>query len=237
MLGRKIKNLIKGSVGKNWDEVYSKIKSYTIGLRFEHDMKWLLKGDICIPVWSCKFQRWEVSRDYAFISYNIELSEYIQRVRSSPRQYYMNHRFYYVCPISKKIRVVHATADALKKDADHWRRHYAFQKERKKKRKERKKCNDSYILRMINNPLLFEFYKSLHKEYKDILAEIDKYESMKKRREKHYNWYKPYPGKLQRLEIIKPQITELEAGNFNCFFESGIYLYSQQKECHHFAQP
>lgn len=48
---------------------------------------------------------------------------------------------------------------------------------------------------------------------------------------------KHYHEKALKMERLKYQIEELEAGKFNSFFESAVYLYAQQKECHHFAQP
>lgn len=41
----------------------------------------------------------------------------------------------------------------------------------------------------------------------------------------------------EELPKIQEQIDHLEAGRYDVFFESNVYLYSVQKECHHVAQP
>ena len=67
--------------------------------------------------------------------------------------------------------------------------------------------------------------------------------------EKEYNravsWWNLYEkfrkkdAETAKKEIIpiQAQLKELENGNFNVFFESNVYLYSIQKECHHFETP
>lgn len=41
----------------------------------------------------------------------------------------------------------------------------------------------------------------------------------------------------RQLPGIQKQITDLEEGRYDVYFESNVYLYSIQKECHHVATP
>jgi SMC interacting uncharacterized protein involved in chromosome segregation len=98
---------------------------------------------------------------------------------------------------------------------------------------------------MINKPDLFKFYSRIKGEYKHLIKQIESdknyYEKYSKSpNHKDRQWvglYKPNREKISKVESLKDQIEELEKGNFDVFFESAVYLYAQQKECHHFETP
>jgi hypothetical protein len=56
---------------------------------------------------------------------------------------------------------------------------------------------------------------------------------------KYWEDYRLGEAKKAEKELIKvqEQIDHLEASRYDVYFESNVYLYSIQKECHHFAQP
>lgn len=130
------------------------------------------------------------------------------------------------------------------KDYRHWRDHYKKVTARKasnKKCRLERRAEGLCLLKMINRPDLFEFYKELKKIEKDnksILFSV-KYE---KHTGKFADWsrrwslYKASEAK-KKLDKVMPQIEALERGEYNIFFESNAYLYNQQKECHHYDTP
>ena len=159
-----------------------------------------------------------------------------------------SRRFYYVCPISNVIRLVKSKVWSQEKDSSFWRRHYNFQRDRrisgKKWRKDAKRDGE-FLLSMINKPDLFKFYSRIKNEYKVLIAQMqsdkkyyDKLHNSPNHKDKFWSsLYKPRREQISKVESLKDQIEELEKGNFNVFFESAVYLYAQQKECHHFETP
>ncbi len=127
-------------------------------------------------------------------------------------------------------------------------RKYLAKKERKKKMQ-----HELFLLKIINKPELLKFYQSLiqqREKYKNITEKISDYKfklliaNPKTTKEyKDIYWqrlmYQMYSNDATKIPIklINYQIEQLEKGNFNIFFESNVYLYNQQKECHHFEQP
>lgn len=127
-----------------------------------------------------------------------------------------------------------------------WQQHYKLKQDRKKRFKSRKK-EGLVQLTMINKPELFKFYNEILREYKSLVNNLKERErNLSKTKSKweinnKINWnsymYKQALKTVPKIETLKYQIEQLESGNFDIFFESNIYLYSLQKECHHFEQP
>lgn len=241
-LYQRVKKIIKFSVGKNWNDVYSHIKSIVRHVPFDFQVDDFVHHHIHIPCWSYRNQRWEFKENYRW-GRNKDLLEHIEFLKKRISNY--AEWFYYVCPRSNMIRLVKSRVWEKEKDASFWRRHYKFQTERKRKYKERRTEKESNaLLSMINHPELYKFYSSIKRSYKLMAERLQEGEKFWCRHRKSTGidkfwarYKKPTKAKIFELESLKRQIEDLEAGNFNTFFESAVYLYSQQKECHHFAQP
>lgn len=234
----KIRRILEASVGKDWNEVHSKICSITKYIPYDFDVEYELSF-IIQPVWSARNQRWEFhGRRWGRTQ---DLADHIQHLKRR----WSNHseKFYYVCPKSNIVRMVKSAIWKKEKNAEFYRKHYTLLSDRRRKRKALRKEDDLTILRMINHPQLFQFYCRLVKDYKSLLKKEEDYQRYMFRkqsgaRNSFWDW-EPKPTTQDRLNLdsYKRQIEDLEKGNFNVFFESAVYLYAQQKECHHFETP
>lgn len=127
-----------------------------------------------------------------------------------------------------------------------WQQHYKI-KQNNKQFCKTKKDKGLMELKMINKPDLLKFYLQLiqkRKSYLGLQISTKEYLNRWKSSYPKKDWWSRYMYKsnLQKLkdykiEQIEYQIENLEKGNFNIFYEDAAYLYNQQKECHHFAQP
>jgi hypothetical protein len=107
-----------------------------------------------------------------------------------------------------------------------WRDHYERIRDKKKSSKQhdiRQEKRELMLLAMINKPQVYYFYVKLTREVFDLEKSIDK-----------YKWY----GKTDREKLarMKNELKRLEGGDYTGYYESDTYLYSQQKECHHFGK-
>lgn len=190
-------------------------------------------------------RRWGTTKD---------LYEHINLIQMSHGKFH-NGPFYYVCPIRNIICKVIPKVVHIERSPEFWRRHYLFLHKRRIQRKQWKKDRQlgENLIKMINNPEVLKFYGNLVNQYKGMLGERERlleglYRSIKGTKGRRDMWARYYQNQLDRydknylktameIEKLKYQIEELEAGHFNSYFESNVYLYSLQKECHHFAQP
>lgn len=113
----------------------------------------------------------------------------------------------------------------------------------KKERKERRNIEINTLLKLINNKPLYEFYCKLIKIssiFKDKNGKIIDSGYRYWIEYKRNNWDQ-YTERyyLSNNEVLnyKNDIEQIESGNYNVFFKSNVYLYSLQKECHHFETP
>lgn len=211
----RITKVIYSSVGKHWDSVYSRISRMIKAIRFEFDINHIVYGIVTKPFWSLRNQRWEYFPHRWGGGAN-DLYEHIQLLKVvthySPR--YQEY-FYYICPISGVLRLVKSKTVVRDRSSQAWRKHYKFLYDRRKARKARKKKAD-HILRMINNPEVLKFYTNLVAQYR-----------IKTAHPPQGLWGEKWTEeKWMEMERLKYQIEELEKGNFDCFFESNIYLYT-----------
>lgn len=234
----RIRRMLEASVGKDWNEVHSKIRAITKHLSYEFDAEYAM--DIVVqPFWSATNQRWEF-KEHRW-GRNQDLAEHIQLLKVM----WSNHprKFYYVCPKSNIIRLVKSYVWKKEHNSEFYRKHYKMLIERRKKHKELRLPPNPNLLKIINDPDLFKFYCRLVKDYRELLKKIDSHERylFRKKTGEKTSWWdwepKPTSQDCLNLDSYKRQIEEIEKGNFNIFFESAVYLYSQQKECHHFATP
>lgn len=126
---------------------------------------------------------------------------------------------------------------------------YKKEIEERKQQKLRDVVVHSTLLKIINNKLLYQFYVSLIKDEKRIASEINEYRriqpSTRKKNdiwkrienERYANKHKLITATQKQLELKRNDMSKIENGEYNIFYESNVYLYSLQKECHHFEQP
>lgn len=249
-LSNKVDKIIEASVGDNWDNIYSKLRELVRDIRFNFDLDKRLQSSVYFPFWSVRNQRWEFS--YRSGGGDVrDLYKHIQWVKTTdPRKW--SSDFYYICPISNMLRCVRIKKNTLDLTTEGWRRHYKMLQDRRRDKKARKKRED-HILKMINNPPLMKFYGSLVREYRAELNAreyaLQRYEEAKARKDKGHKLRmnfrrrqldqidRHFIQRMRKLDSLRYQIEELEAGRFDSYFESNVYLYAMQKECHHFEQP
>ena len=121
---------------------------------------------------------------------------------------------------------------------------YKEQQEKRKIQKQRDKIIAETLLKLVNNKLLFEFYSKLLKDEKAVMLSIKEFIQWRVDnvvRKKKDDWWYIYKTKNhlraeKRLQQVKNDISKIENGEYNIFYESNVYLYSLQKECPHFEQ-
>lgn len=236
-----VKRIILSSVGKNWDDVYSGLRTLVAGVTFRFDLDRMIRNTVDFPMWSYRNQQWETKAGH----YMTGLTKYIQKIRRQRPQRWANDVYYYVCPRSNMLRLVRSKSVPDYKDGDFYRRHYKFITDRRREKKDKREARQNDItLKMINDPELYRFYVESVREYRALLKKIEDYKK-KDRPAKEANyfsktgwlWGQSSREDFRRLESLKDQIEELEAGNFDAFFESAVFLYSRHKECYHFKTP
>lgn len=230
-LYHKIRMIIENSIGKNWNDIYSKIKGICKHIRYDFMVDHYIGGMIAIPVWSRRNQRWEYNSSWNGWGKNLDLLDHLDLLKHITS----NHVevFYYVCPVTNIIRVAKSKAWKKERHSDWWRRHYKFEQDRRKNKK--KAPITEAMHKMINNRELYKFYVSIKEEYSGIMKVLK--EGMKPIPTKmknnlwdrysarlHNDEYKKFSKNQMKLERLKHQIEDLEAGNFNTFFESAVYL-------------
>lgn len=239
LLWKKMGRVIETSVGMNWDEVYSKLSQMMIGVKFDFDFDYRVQSLVTRPVWSYRNQRWEVRPNGYRWGHLIDLLDYIQSIKVKSYLCYPDE-FYYICPKSNILRLVRSKELRKERDSEFWRRHYKFLTHRKR-RKYHKEIHYHTLLRMINDPQLFKFYTGAVKEYRALIKKVEDYRETPRPKDlwERIQWKRSSVKQEDfiRIESLKNQIEELEAGNYNTFFESAVYLYSRAKECHHVAAP
>jgi len=229
-LYNKLDRIVKASIGKNWNDIYSKLTVLTRNISYGFKLDHFLSNEVEIPHWSTKDQRWKFMGGYN--SYEVDLEYHIANLKRTYGNSTIN--FYYVCPVSGVLRLVKSRIWPYKKrdHAEFWRRHYKFASERKKKKK--KEHIPEAIYTMINNRELFKFYTEIKSNYTNrlkVLAKglkpIPKDYWSKWNVYTHNSNYKKFSEDQVTLQSMKDQIEELEKGNFDGFFESAVYLYSK----------
>lgn len=241
-LHKTMRRIIYTSIGKNWDEIYSRLKEMMVGVSFRFDIDKLVEGIVSTPTWSYRNQRWEVLPGGYRGRHLVDLSGHIQSIKVKSYLFYPDE-FYYICPKSNILRLVRSKELRREKNSEFWRRHYKFITDRKRKDKAcRRERNNDTILKMINDPDLLKFYSEAVKDYRALIKATEKHETEEKPKDYFAQAVWRMHNRQQQeyfihIESLKNQIEELEAGNFNTFFESAVYLYGRQKECHHVATP
>jgi hypothetical protein len=276
ILYRKIANTIRGSVGQDWNDIYSKLSDMVRHVPFDFILD-KYTWEVEFAYWNSRKQDW-FFRDRFGRTVSTPASEVIADYR---KQYRWRNGFYWVDPETNIL--CHIPSKQGKNLSKQEVRKYAEKKKERKRQnriseKERKKRGLPQLA-MINKPELFQFYNSLTKKKLNLLDTIHK--TPEKFPEIEYTetvyvriggagrcwrnrWTKPVTQKIQNpihrynrkvknwkmqergrvykantakkeLAPIQEQIDNLEQGNYNVFFESNAYLYSLQKECHHFG--
>lgn len=95
-------------------------------------------------------------------------------------------------------------------------------------KKQRDKVVADTLLKILNKKPLFDFYVKLLKDEKQCNKNILDYIRWK--------WKQTIKEEEIKLKKIQSDISKIENGEYNVFYESNVYLYSLQKECHHFEQ-
>ncbi len=97
---KKAERIIKGSVGKDWTGIHSRLCSLIKNLPFEFRLDWVL-NDVHIPFWNTREQKWKYmthGRYECDLEWQIDM---LQRMSSNHVEY-----FYYVDPHSNKLCLV-----------------------------------------------------------------------------------------------------------------------------------
>ncbi len=242
ILNSRITRIIEASVGKNWDEVYSRLRDCMVGITFDFSLDRTIGWMVTKPVWSYRNQRWEVTTGGRRYGELVALTDYIQEVKEGKFRYHRD--FLYICPKSNMLRLVVARPKHEREDPSRFRTYYQKLTQIRKEHKEKRQRSADARLAMINNPQLYQFYIKMLSERESIRKKIEKYETEKSPdRNATYltrvcwKWGKPKLEDFERLNHLERDIAELEAGHYDVFFESAVYLYSQHKECHHFKTP
>lgn len=271
ILYKRIKNIVRNSVGQKWDDVYSKLCKMTKDISYENELDYWT-SDIIRPYWNIQEKRWYGVR---WRSYHFDLFQQVKSLKSiTVYGHYSFHEMHWICPytgILRYVRVRKPPPPSKEQIRSGYEKQAQRRRSRKQDRKERR-LRGLPQLAMINRPDLYGFYNKLVFRYKALQTEMWKdrvegppryekftrYYSMKLKKminepikdpkatylRRYKLWKSMNEWRKERVKEIKeematiePQIEALEQGRYNIFFESNVYLYSQQKECHHFEQP
>lgn len=254
--------IIRGSVGQNWNDVFSKISKIVNKLPFDINTGDVVNVHFCY--WDIVYQEWWLKPYKTWSRPLAPLDAYVNKLLSD--KYYYKE-FLYVHPETNILMSV-LPKSYPKQTREQVRQNY-------EKKNARRKANRKYYkerrskgineLKMINNKPLLDFYVSLVKERDLLLTRLnskpEKYPSSTEQKYdyttgkyntisvKRYNdlcrsWrLSEALRKVKQAEAevkypaIQEQVERLESGDFGGYFSSNVYLYSLQKECHHFAQP
>jgi hypothetical protein len=256
---RKADAIIRSSVGKHWDEVHSKLSALVrynpYGLTVDE-----LTYSVIKPYLSTKTNRYEFIERHGHAK---DLYKYIKDI--SARERY-RHEVYWICPETNVLKCVmptrnsHPNKEQVRKN---YEKQQAIRISRKKEDKIKEERGVKELL-FINSPDLYKFYVELVKKRESLITTINKKPQEKPKLEffkglypkvpisnphldllKRLRWWRYMNSRMiveakkakKELEIVQEQINNLESGNLNVFYHSNLYLYSLQKECHHFAQP
>ena len=121
--------------------------------------------------------------------------------------------------------------------------------EERKQQKLRDVVVHKTLLKLINNKLFYKFYVDLVKKEKGILSLISDYRKLtpstssrkdywaRYNNQRYANKHKLIAEQEVELQNVRNDISKIENGEYNIFYESNVYLYSLQKECPHFESP
>ncbi len=233
---RKMRAIVRGSVGKEVDYIYSRIRPIIASLHYD-----------TVPY--VYFIQHQVYHPHVFVDgqpYGTAGRHYGMKVLHG--HYRDENGILQNNPYQRPKHVSRYTPD------------------KRKDRVQRRKLRLAYelqLLKMINRPDLYRFYTQLKAKEKSLLDTVykrgeaypefrrtygyskvvipDPYQDLEKRIQTwqvYERWRKRDAEKAwKELGPVQKDIKELEAGNYNAFFTSNVYLYSLQKECHHFETP
>lgn len=263
ILWKKIDRLIYAGVGKNWDFTYSKIAHLCKNIPFEFDMHYAIQCTIKIPYWSLSNQRWEVREHFYSSGESLEgyiarnsrpnrwrtgtmwvdpITNIVMRIRPIEEpsltkeevrhNYEKRNQRRKNTRIDREKRKNEGLADL--KMINHPEMYKFYQKLLSLRseliRRITTRCTELPIYKTHESGFGINRYKHIcipnpQNVYRRAMmwwrySERSRIEEMEKSKKK--------------LPSIQEQIDNLEVGNYNVFFESDIYLYSLQKECHHF---
>ncbi len=126
---------------------------------------------------------------------------------------------------------------------------YKKEIEERKQQKLRDVVVHKTLLKLINNKLFYKFYVDLIKKEKGILSLISDYRKLtsstkgrndfwaRYNNQRYANKHKLIAEQQLELQNVRNDISKIENGEYNIFYESNVYLYSLQKECPHFESP
>lgn len=164
------------------------------------------------------------------------------------------HRYFDINKIWYNKLYINKDGIITKSPAKPWKTHKSKHKHKewlkeKKQRGIRNKIITDTLIKLLGNKPLFEFYKNLLKDEKTLIQSIEDterfwkdYNTNTKRIYKHGKDYRRIylPKRVSsdeiKLQQVRNDISKIEEGEYNVFYESNVYLYSLQKECHHFEQ-
>jgi len=232
---RKVRLVVRGSVGKHVNVVYSKVRPLIYKLEESNP-------------------------------YNYFVDRFVERADIyNGKPYRLNKRRYHRYGELHGIYfgpdgIIRNNPYVKKRNPDNINRSYSKQNRINKKYRE---VYENNLLKMINRIDLYRFYTQLKQKEKSLINTINKQPNDYPVLRTTYEYNRtpiPDPGQYLRKRIsewhlwerfrkrdvekalaeIKPiqeDIKQLEDGNYDVFFKSNVYLYSLQKECHHFETP
>jgi hypothetical protein len=251
-----------GSVGKDWNEVHSKLAAMVKHTPYDIKVDELVDVQFCF--WNYIKKEWWIRETHRYSRPEMSLKKFLN---NSSKMHYWRNGSLYVDPITNKI--VHITPKgAPPQTRQQIRESYEKRAIRRKSNKNyrvERKIRGVYELKMMNKPDLLKFYTQLKVERKSLLNLIhskpNEYPSAFDHSWKRGGYTKvpltsgQYAKRLKnwkvmerwrlkkaaeaniKLPTIQEQIDRLEQGNFTGYFTSNVYLYKIYKECHHFANP
>lgn len=241
-LYRKIELVIHSSVGKYWNDVYSKLSKMIKHLPYYFD-----KSDVYQFIeslcWDYKKEEWTICEKWYAGKPKSTLKNFIKnhstKYYRATTRYYINEQGV-ICIIKPKPK-----SPLTRSDIRYYAEKQKVRKSNRKKDRKLRKQEGINELQFINNPKLLEFYRTLVIKRKNLLIDIHKTADVTPTIKSNMVWWRYYEKqRIIRAEKAKKEIIPVEKdlenlrnGNLDVFFQSNIYLYSQQKECHHFAQP
>lgn len=210
----KCAKIIESSVGLHVDDVFSKI-SKIVSKNFPYS-------------------------NYDVLSFSINYDER----KNEGVEIYRNSKQLYINKEGVITRVPPKSYKSYK--TDYYRKQWL---EERRQQKIRNVVVHKTLLKLINNKMLYNFYVQLIKNEKGIISSISDYHKLtpstkgrndfwaRYNNQRYANKHKLIAEKEIELQKVRNDISKIEAGEYNIFYESNVYLYSLQKECPHFESP
>lgn len=260
-LGRLIKSIIHSNIGKNWNDIYSKLSAITKNVPYEFDLNHTINWYVERLIKS------SIDGEYYMTSRYNKMRHFDSYLKSFNGSYHRDF-FLYIDPVTnilKKVVAKGTKKPTTRKDHGRYVQKKKFDNLKRKRAEKEQISLELTELQLINKPEIHVLYRKLIREKNELLGKINKkQEEQPKIRFFHpYSYPKKPIGNPQndlkqrmtwwkymeserikdkkkseiKLISVLEQIERIQNGDYSSYFESNAYLYSIQKECHHFAQP